>query len=79
MHRRSGTIRPRRRREAIVTFTGGQLPGSETRCREVSEAISLPTSDVRHSWHDKGQRANASLSSHPSVVATAEPVSGFTT
>jgi hypothetical protein len=29
--------------------------------------------------HDKGQRANASLSPHLSVVATGEPVSGFTT
>jgi hypothetical protein len=41
--------------------------------------LRLPTSDFRLPWHDKGRRANASLSPHPSVVATAEPVSGFTT
>jgi hypothetical protein len=41
--------------------------------------LRLPTSDFRLPWHDKGRRANASLSPHPPVVVTAEPVSGFTT
>jgi hypothetical protein len=39
----------------------------------------LPTSDFRLPWRDKGRRANASLSPHSPVVATAELVSGFTT
>ena len=44
MHRCGGAIRPRRRRETIATLTGGQLPGSDVRCVQASETISLPDS-----------------------------------
>jgi hypothetical protein len=47
MHRRRGTIRLRWRRETIATLTGGQLPGSDVRGVQVSEAICLPTPDSR--------------------------------
>ena len=81
MDRRRRNIRLRRRRETIATLTDGQLPESDIRCVEESETVSLPTPDFRPPTprHDKGRRANASLSPHPSVVVTAEPVSGFTT
>jgi hypothetical protein len=44
-----------------------------------SSLTDLPTCRLPSSGHDKGRRANASLSPHPSVVAATEPVSGFTT